>query len=204
MRKSAVLVAAVVLVLLAAAGSASATTIGIVNNTPLTTQTGQLNFVGPTAGFACQVQFRKLLNVGLILVRPTGQLTRLGRVVAGQIVCPGGPANFLNLPLQLGGIPPIGPLPTSWDISFLGSDLVTGELVFGILDFQVKLPNGCLYQGTVLGRLGPAGQILRFLGNQTIPLAGGPATCDPQIRVTGNLTDNPPINFFLLRGGIGV
>jgi hypothetical protein len=202
MRKSAVLVAAVVLVLLAAAGSASATTIGIANNTPLTTQVGQLNFVGLTTNFVCQVQLRKLLRVGLIPV--VSALTRLGRVVAGQIACPAGPASFLNLPPQLGGIPPIGPLPTSWDISFLGSDLATGELVFGILDFQVKLPNGCLSQGTVLGRLGPAGQILRFLGNQTIPLGAPGIGCDPQIRVVGNLTDNPPINFILLRGGIEV
>lgn len=198
MRKSVVLVAAVAL-LLFAAGSASASTTGIVNQTPLTTQQGQLTFAGATAAFTCQVQFRKQLRTGLIPVL-VGALTRLGRVAAGQIGCAG--ASFLNLPPQLGGIPPIGPLPNSWDISFLGSDLLTGELVFGILDFQVRLPNGCLYRGTVLGRLTPNGANLRFLGNQTIPLAGGAAACDPQIRVVGTLVDTPPIIYTLLIAGI--
>lgn len=200
MRKSIVLAAvAALVVLLASAGSASATTRGIVINTPLTTQTGPLNFIGPTSNFVCQVQFRKQLIVGLT---PFGvaALTRIGKVAAGQIACPAGPATFLNLPPQLGGQPPIGPLPSSWDISVLGSDLATGELVFGILDFQVRLPNGCLYRGTVLGRLGPLGQVLRFLGNQTIPLWIGPGNCDPQIRVVGNLNDTPPIIFSLLNG----
>ncbi|MDO8185325.1 hypothetical protein Q5424_06580 [Conexibacter sp. JD483] len=202
MRKSAVL-GAVVAFLLLAAGGASATTLGIANQTPLTTQVGQLQFVGATVTFACQVQLRKQLIVGLIPV--VSSLTRLGKVAAGQINCPAGAASFLNLPPQLGGTPPPGPLATSWDVSFLASDLITGELLFGILDFQVKLPNGCLYRGTVLGRLTPNGATLRFLGAQPIPLfIGSASACDPQIRVVGNLADNPPIVYTLLIGGLGV
>lgn len=202
MRKYVAIAAAAVLLLLASAAGAAASTIGIANTTPLTQQVGNLNFIGATTNFNCQVVLRKQLIVGLILVR-TGSLVRLGRVTSGQIVCPAGAANFLNLPLQLGGMPPIGPLPTSWDISFLASDLATGELLFGILDFQVKLPNGCLYRGTVLGRLQPGGAVLRFVGGPPIPLAGGGPVCDPQIGVGGILNDNPPINFILLIGGAG-
>lgn len=199
-KKTAALVAVVAAMLLAAAGSASATTIGIVNQTPLTQQVGQLTFSGPTATFTCQVVLRKQLLTGLIPVR-TGSLTRLGRVTSGQILnCPG--AAFLNLPPQLGGQPPIGPLPNSWDVSFLSSDLLTGEMLFGILDFQVRLPNGCLYRGTVLGRLSRDGITLRFLGNPPIPRVGGPATCDPQINVAGMLNDNPPIIYQLLTIGV--
>lgn len=197
MRKSTAVVAAVLAMLLAAAGAASATTIGIAINTPLTTQIGNLNFAGPTTNFNCNIQLRKRMVVGLTIVNRTG-LTRIGRVEAGRITCPAGPATLLNLPPELGGIPPIGPLPTSWDISFLASDLVTGELLFGILDFQVRLPNGCLYRGVLLGRLTPDGALLRFTGQPGLPLAFGPPACDPQINVTGNLNDNPPINFILL------
>lgn len=197
MRKSVALAVAVA-VLLAAAGTASATTRGILIQGPaLTQQVGLLTFAGPTTTFTCQVVLRKQLRLGLIPVMT--QLTRIGRVTSGQIVnCPG--ATFLNLPPQLGGTPPIGPTPTSWDISFLSSDLATGEMLFGILDFQVRLPNGCLYRGTVLGRLSRDGTLLRFIG-PPIPLAGGPATCDPLINVGGTLNDNPPIIYQLLTTG---
>ncbi|ADB51699.1 hypothetical protein [Conexibacter woesei] len=203
MRKSTAVAATLVAALLLAvgAGASSATTIGIANQTPLTQQVGQLTFFNGSVNFNCTVVLRKQLIVGLILVRTTS-LTRLGRVTSGQINCPAGPAALLNLPLQLGGTPPIGPLPTSWDVSFLGSDLVTGEMLFGILDFQVRLPNNCLYRGTLLGRLSRDGRVLRFLGNPPLLLAGGPTGCQPQIGVGGTLNDNPPINFILLNIGV--
>lgn len=200
MRKSAAVVAVALGMLLAAAGVASATTIGIINNTPLTTQVGNLQFVSPAMMINCNVQLRKQLTTGLIPV--TSQLTRLGRVAAGRLIgCPG---TLLSLPPELGGMPPIGPLPTSWDVSFLGSDLVTGELLFGILDFQIRLdvlPEGCLYRGTLLGRLSKDGTTLRFLGNPPLLLAQGSAGCPPQISVQGALNDNPPINYSLLTVG---
>lgn len=177
------------------AATAPAATIGIVNQTPLTTQTGNLTFFSGTFSVTCAVQLRKQLRTGLIPV--IAALTRLGRVAAGQLG-PNCPAAFLNLPPQLGGVPPIGPTPTSWDVSFLGSDPLTGELLFGILDFQVKFNNGCLYRGTLLGRLSTNGAVLRFLGQPGIPLSAGPATCPTQIGVQGILNDNPPIVYQLL------
>src|SRR5262249_62135061 len=137
------------------ADAAEAATRRIPNPTPLTTQQGLLSFSSGAFTITCNVQLRKQLIVGLIPVRTA--LTRLGRVMAGQIVCgtvmP--PARFLNLPSELGGLPVPGPFANSWDVTFLQSDLVTGELLFGILDFQVVIPiNGvlCLYRGTLLGR----------------------------------------------------
>ncbi|MDO8210571.1 hypothetical protein [Conexibacter sp. CPCC 206217] len=201
MRKSVAILAAVALLLALGAAASSATTIGILNQTPLTTQIGNLQF----NGINCNVTLRKQLLTGLILVRPSSQLTRLGRVAAGQINCPNvpGAAKFLNLPPELGGSPPIGPTPTSWDVSFLSSDLVTGELLFGILDFQVSIPidplTNCLYRGTLLGRLSANGTTLRFLGVPPLPLFGvNPSRCPPQINVNGILNDNPPIIYRLL------
>jgi hypothetical protein len=202
MRKSAAIVAAVALLLMMGAGASSAATIGIMNTTPLTTQVGNLTFFNGGTSINCAVQMRKQLLVGLIPVR-TGGLTRLGKVTAGQINCPGpvGGAAFLNLPPELGGIPPIGPLPTSWDVSFLSSDPLTGDLLFGILDFQVKLPltpEGCLYRGTVLGRLSRDGVRLQFLGTPPLPLFAGSTGCPGSIGVAGILNDGPPINYTLL------
>ncbi|ADB51701.1 hypothetical protein [Conexibacter woesei] len=197
MRKTAAAAVVLVTTLLLglAAGSGSAATIGITNATPLTTQQGNLTFFGGGFSATCAVQLRKRLRTGLIPV--LASLTRLGRVEAGQLgaACP---AAFLDLPLQLGGLPPIGPTPTSWDVSFLGSDPITGELLFGILDFQIKFNNGCLYRGTLLGRLSRDGRVLRFLGQPPLPLIAGGPECPPQIGVQGVLNDNPPIIYTLL------
>lgn len=204
MRKSAAIFAAVAVLLALGAAVSSATTIGILNQTPLTTQIGNLQF----NGINCNVTLRKQLLTGLILVRPSSQLTRLGRVGAGQINCPivPGAAKFLNLPANLGGSPPIGPNPNSWDISFLSSDLVTGELLFGILDFQVSIPldpiTNCLYRGTLLGRLSANGTTLRII-SPPLPLFGvNPSQCPQQINVNGILNDNPPIIYRLLVLGV--
>ncbi len=199
MRRTLAVVTAVVALLLLGAASAAATTIGIVNQTPLTTQQGQLTLSNGEAAITCQVILTKQLRTGLIpVVTP---LTRLGRVASGRFVnCPN--VKFLNLPPVLGGQPPIGPLPTSWDVSFLASDLATGELLFGILDVQIAITNTagatCLYRGTLLGRLSRDGTLLRFLGQPPLPLFGGPATCGPQLFVNGVLNDVPPIIFQLL------
>ncbi len=180
------------------AATASATTRGIYIQTPLTTQVGQLNFSGPGINLPCQVQIRKTYFFGLVPVNPAG-LTRIGRVRAGLITCPV-PATFLNLPRELGG-GPIGPTPTSWDIAFRASDLVTGEMIFSILDVQVAFViNGaaCLYRGTLTGRLSPDGVNLRFGGNASLPLFSGPATCPTQMTPNGTLADNPPVIYTLL------
>jgi hypothetical protein len=200
MRRTLAVAAAAVVLLLFGAAAAGATTIGIVNNTPLTTQQGPLTFSNGAAALTCQVILTKQLRTGLIPVLQTA-LTRLGRVASGRLPnCPN--VRFLNLPPVLGGQPPIGPFPTSWDVSFLASDLVTGELLFGILDVQIGIQNAagevCLYRGTLLGRLSRDGMLLRFTGQPPLPLAGGPATCGPQLFVTGVLNDVPPIVFQLL------
>lgn len=199
MRRTLAIAAAVVALLLLGAASAAATTIGIVNNTPLTTQQGVLTFSNGSAALTCQVILTKQLRTGLIPV--VSSLTRLGRVASGRLLnCPN--VKFLNLPPVLGGQPPIGPLPTSWDVRFLASDLITGEMLFGILDFQIGIQNAvgdvCLYRGTLLGRLSRDGSLLRFNGQPPLPLAGGPATCGPQLFVNGVLNDVPPIIFQLL------
>lgn len=199
MRRTLAIAAAVVALLLLGAASAAATTIGIVNNTPLTTQQGQLTFSNGSAALTCQVILTKQLRTGLIPV--VSSLTRLGRVASGRLLnCPN--VKFLNLPPVLGGQPPIGPLQNSWDVRFLASDLITGEMLFGILDFQIGIQNAvgdvCLYRGTLLGRLSANGALLRFSGQPPLPLAGGPATCGPQLFVNGVLNDVPPIIFQLL------
>lgn len=199
MRRTLAVATAVVALLLLGAASAAATTIGIVNQTPLTTQQGVLTFSNGSAALTCQVILTKQLRTGLIpVVTP---LTRLGRVASGRLLnCPN--VRFLNLPPVLFGEPPIGPFPNSWDVSFLASDLATGELLFGILDFQVGIQNAagqiCLYRGTLLGRLSKDGTLLRFTGQPPLPLFGGPATCGPQLFVNGVLNDVPPIIFQLL------
>lgn len=205
-RTIAVATVAVTLVLLGAAASAASTT-GIQIGTPLTTQNGTLQF--NQGGFItnCNVVMTKQFIVGLTPVSSSG-LTRIGKVTSGQLPnCP--QAKFLNLPTVLGGQPPIGPLPTSWDVSFLASDLLTGDLLFGILDFQVSLPNAaraiCLYRGTLLGRLSQNGVTLSFTtATPPLPLFAGPASCAPQLIVTGVLTDTPPVIYQLLVLGGGL
>ncbi|HEX7291020.1 MAG TPA: hypothetical protein VF250_07840 [Conexibacter sp.] len=92
-----------------------------------------------------------------------------------------------------------GPLPESWDISFLSSNLATGALNFGVLDFQVRIllpgTNGCLYRGTLLGTLSADGRTLSY--NSGLPLAEG-FGCPPVIMITGTFTNEPAITYSLL------
>lgn len=146
--------------LLAAAGSASATTRGIWINTPLTTQTGTLTFRSGARTAICNITITKTFIAGLVPVNPAG-LTRIGRVTSISFVAtPDCQPIFLNIPTTLGGIPVPGPLPNSWDIGYLSSDLATGNLRFGILDVQVSPFAGvaCLYRGALLGTLRAGGR----------------------------------------------
>jgi len=196
-RASAAVLTALLLVL-AFGGSASATTTGILIERPaLVVQRGRWTFNTGALAFTCNSTMLKRLTLGLIPVRET--LTRLGKVRAGRLAveCPY-ETRFLNLPLQLGeGMP--GPLPESWDISFLSSNLETGALSFGVLDFQVRmmLPGtmGCLYRGVLLGTLSADGTVLTY--GWTLPLAAG-GGCPPFLAVTGSFNDEPAIGFSLL------
>lgn len=208
MRRTLAVASATAALLLLGAAAAAATTIGIVNNTPLTTQNGPLTFASSSGQtITCQVVMTKQLKTGLIPVVQTA-LTRLGRVASGRLLnCPN--VRFLNLPMVLGGQPPIGPTPTSWDVSFLASDLVTGELLFGILDFQIGIQTAdgqvCLFRGTLLGRLSRNGVLLQFTGAPPLPLVSGPAAlCGLQLNVIGTLNDVPPIVYQLLTIAPGV
>lgn len=192
---SACLAAAVLL--LAAAATASATTNGILIKTQLTTQTGIVQLRAGPIILNCNVVLRKELALGLTPVNPFG-LTRIGRVTSGQLIGCG--AAFLNLPPILGGMPAIGPTPTSWDLSFLSSDLLTGEMLFGILDFQISPGGplaGCLYSGSLLFRMSRDGVRLTLLGN-SLPVVGGAPACQQTLTLTGTLTDNPAIIYQLL------
>lgn len=188
------------LLVLAVSGGASATTTGIlIENPPLVVQRGRWTFnTGAGLVFVCNSTMLKRLIVGqLIPVR--APLTKLGKMRAGRLSaeCPFNTA-FLNLPLALGeGMP--GPLPESWDVSFLSSNLMTGQLNFGILDFQVRmvLPGtmGCLYRGTLLGVLSADGRTLSYGGG--LPLAEG-FGCPPVMMITGGFTNEPAIAYSLL------
>ncbi|HEU4702816.1 MAG TPA: hypothetical protein VFS37_10065 [Conexibacter sp.] len=190
----------VALLALAVSASAFATTTGIVIENPqLVVQRGRWTFNnGMGLVFQCNSTMLKRLIVGqLIPVREP--LTRLGKVRAGRLApeCPFN-TRFLNLPLQLGeGMP--GPLAESWDISFLSSNLATGALNFGILDFQVRivLPGtmGCLYRGTLLGTLSADGRTLTYASG--LPLAEG-LGCPGAIAITGTFTNEPAIAYSLL------
>lgn len=200
MRKSIAASAVAVVLLLVGAAAAPAATLGIAIGTPLTEQLGIIRLTAGPVIMECQVLLRKEMVVGLTLVNPRG-LTRIGRITSGRIF--GCPAVTLNLPEQLGApIPPIGPTPRSRDISFLSSDPVTGDLLFGILDFQLSLglPPGCLFSGTLLGRLSRDGRTLRMDGAlPNTPLVGG---CATSVSITGTLIDAPAINYQLLPGPI--
>lgn len=188
------------LVVLAVSGTASATTSGIVIENPqLVVQRGRWIFnTGMGLVWECRSTMLKRLIVGVLIPVRT-PLTRLGKVRAGRLAveCPFNTA-FLNLPLQLGEGQP-GPLPESWDISFLSSNLETGALNFGILDFQVRmvLPGtmGCLYRGTLLGTLSADGRTLSY--NSGLPLAEG-FGCPAAIAITGTFTNEPAITYSLL------
>ncbi len=187
-----------VLLVLAVSGTASATTRGIVIvNPPLVVQRGRWIFNTGMLAFTCRSTMLKRLITGL-LIPVTTPLTRLGKMRAGRLSECLYPTTFLNLPLQLGeGMP--GPLPESWDISFLSSNLATGALNFGILDFQVRIQlpgtNGCLYRGTLLGTLSADGRTLSY--NSGLPLAEG-FGCPPVIGITGTFTNEPAITYVLL------
>jgi hypothetical protein len=179
-----------------AAGSATATTTGIAISTSLTTQTGSWRFMlGTTFVVECSARMTKTLVVGLVTVQHPLLLTKLGRVTSGSFACNG---QLLNLPATLEGGTP-GPNPNSWDVSFLSSDPETGDLLFGILDFQVALTilgNTCLYRGTVLGRLSADGRLLTYEGTP-IPLSSG-VLCPLTATVSGQFANSPAISYELL------
>jgi hypothetical protein len=188
------------LLVLAVSGGASATTREIlIENPQLVVQRGTWTFnTGAGLVFSCRSTMLKRLIIGQ-LIPVTTPLTKIGKMRAGRlsVECPYNTA-FLNLPLQLGdGMP--GPLPESWDISFLSSNLVTGQLSFGVLDFQIGmlLPGtmGCLYRGTLLGTLSTDGRVLRYASS--LPLAGG-FGCPPVMAISGSFTNEPPITYSLL------
>jgi hypothetical protein len=198
-RSGGALLMALVLVVLVS-GTASATSTGIRILAPqLVVQRGFLRFREPAGvEIICNTTLTKtLITEELVKVRP--ELVKLGKVTSGQFGA-GCPATFLGLPRLLGGI--TGPLPESWDISFLSSNLPGGELNFGILDFQVNIvvpgTMGCLYRGTVLGTLSTDGRILRYAGT-LVPLFGG-LGCPPSITVSGMFGNTPPIAYVLLGG----
>lgn len=199
---------AAALTLLLCASAASATTTGILNQTPLVTQNGNLQFMGGGININCNVVLTKALIVGLIPVNPPPVLTKLGKVSSGRLQNCSLPTTLLNLPTTLGGSPPPGPLPTSWDVSYLSSNLTTGDLNFGILDFQVAIQLNsatvCLYRGTLLGTLSRDGTRLIFTtANPPLPLFAGPVPpCPTTIQAVGVLNDIPAIQFRLLVGGI--
>jgi len=189
-------VLAALLALVAVSTSAGATTTGIrIEEPQLAAQRGSMRFRAGVTLIACPVTLGKTLINGLVAVRP--ELTKLGKVTAARVGVCTYRTQFLNLPEQLGGEP--GPLPESWDLSFLSSDLVTGQMFFGILDFQVQIlipmTMGCLYRGTVLGTLGPDGRNLRYAS--TIPLSAG-FGCPEVVAVEGSFTTEPPIRYTLL------
>jgi hypothetical protein len=193
-------VLAAMLVALAVSGSASATTTGITIEEPqLVAQRGTMRFTafGVEVPILCSVVLAKTL-ITEVLIPVTPELVKLGKVRAGRFIECNYQTQFLNLPMQLGeGVP--GPLEESWDITFLSSNLLEGQLRFGILDFQVRilLPGGipCLYRGTLLGTLGPNGRVLTY--SSTIPLSAG-FMCPEEIRTEGSFTNEPPIRYTLL------
>jgi len=189
-------VLAALLALVVVSTSAGATTTGIrIEEPQLAGQRGSLRFRAGVTLIACAVTLAKTLINGLVAVRP--ELTKLGKVTAGRVGACTYMTQFLNLPQQLGGQP--GPLEESWDISFLSSNLVEGQLHFEILDFQVQImipmTMGCLYRGNLLGTLGPEGRNLRYASS--IPLSAG-FGCPEAIAVEGSFVTEPPIRYTLL------
>jgi len=189
-------VLAALLALAVVSMSAGATTTGIrIEEPQLAGQRGSLVFNTGVLIIGCNVTLSKTLITELVTVG--SGLTKLGKVTSGKVAqCPY-TTQFLNLPERLGGEP--GPLPESWDISFLSSNLLGGQLNFGILDFQVQihLPGtmGCLYRGTLLGSLSANGRVLRYASS--IPLSGG-FMCPEAMAIEGSFVTEPPIRFTLL------
>jgi hypothetical protein len=193
-------VLAALLVTFAVSAAAPATTTGIrIEGPQLVVQRGSLAFNGGGVAMTCRATlFKRLITQELIPV--TAGLTKLGKIRAGHFgECPFA-TTFLNLPPQLGMEMP-GPLPESWDISYLSSNLVEGQLSFGILDFQVSIvlpgTNGCLYRGTLLGTLSTNGRFLRYA--TVLPLAGG-FGCPAVMAIEGTFVNEPVIRYALLVG----
>jgi hypothetical protein len=189
---------AALLVSLAFSANALATTTGIrINGPALVGQRGTFRFTSGMVVIMCNAVLAKTLINTLVPVQ-SGVLPKLGRIVAGRVFeCTNG-TQLLNLPNQLGEGAP-GPLPESWDVSFLSSNLVEGQMNFGILDFQVGIivPGGmfCLYRGALLGTLSRNGRVLRYASS--IPLVAG-FGCPLAIAIEGNFTNEPAINYTLL------
>lgn len=187
-----------IVVTLAFSASASATTTGIqIDGPALVAQRGTFHFSAPGIEFIfCNAVLAKTMVIGLVPLQ-TGVLPKIGRIVAGRIEC-NYTTTFLYLPRQLGDGEP-GPLPESWNVSFLSSNLVEGQLNFGILDFQVRiiLPGGfqCLFRGPLLGTLSRTGRVLRYSGS--LPLLAGMG-CPEAIAAEGTFTNEPPIRYTLL------
>ncbi len=192
----AVLVAALLLVLVASA-SAHATTRGIrIVAPPLVTQRGVMRFTTGVGLIVCNVTMTKTLNTQALIPVSSG-LTKIGKITS-RITPMECPATILNLPRFLGGMPGPGPLPESYDLSFLSSDLLTGEMKFGILDFQVSVPGlagPCLYRGALLGTLTTDGRFLRYASS--LPLFAG-VGCPAMLPVEGTFINEPPIIYQLL------
>jgi hypothetical protein len=188
------------LVILLASAAAMATTRGIeITEARLVNQEGMFRF-RDSLGFqiVCAVTLDKTLIVGLVPVRVP--LTKIGKVTSGQFAgfCP--ELTFLNLPRALFGRPAPGPNAESWDITFLSSDLATGDMYFGILDVQIQVTYEamriCLYRGTLLGVLSADGTTLRY--GSTLRIAGGIGMCLPELSVEGQFNNEPPIRYRLL------
>ena len=188
---------ATLLVLLASA-SAEATTSGIrIIAPPLVTQRGVMRFTTGIGMIVCNVTMTKTLNTQALIPVSSG-LTKIGKITS-RFTMPECPATILNLPRFLGGMPGPGPLPESYDLSFLSSDLLTGEMKFGILDFQVSVPGlggPCLYRGALLGTLTTDGRLLRYAS--PLPLFAG-VGCPAMLPVEGTFVNEPPIIYQLLR-----
>lgn len=192
-------VLAMLISVLAVSSVASATETGIQIDEPqLVAQRGTLRFSGIEVPILCSVVLAKTLITERLIPAGGSGLVKLGKVVAGRILNCNYSTQFLSLPQQLGGGEP-GPLPESWDISFLSSTLPEGQLNFGILDFQVRIlipgAGPCLYRGTLLGALSVNGRTLRYASS--IPLSTG-FGCPVAIAVEGSFTNEPAIRYTLL------
>jgi hypothetical protein len=190
---------AALLVTLVMSTSALATTGGIrIDEPPLVAQRGIFRFSSGVTIVMCNATLAKTMVIGLVPVQ-SGRLTKLGRVVSGRVMECTYRSTLLNLPARLGEGEP-GPLPESWDMSFLSSNLVEGQLNFGILDFQIGIllpgTQGCLYRGALLGSLSRTGRVLRYASS--IPLSEGSLGCPLAIAAEGTFTNEPPIRYTLL------
>jgi hypothetical protein len=189
---------AALLVSLAFSATAMGTTTGIrINEPQLVGQRGTFRFTSGMFIHRCNAVLAKRLINALVPVQ-TGVLPKLGRVMAGRVFECTYMTILLNLPTQLGEGEP-GPLAESWDVSFLSSNLVEGQLNFGILDFQVRImipgTMGCLYRGSLLGTLSTNGRVLRYASS--LPLTAG-FNCPAAMEVEGTFNNEPAINYTLL------